>query len=201
VNVYLLSGTRNMARTRAHSKRDELIASALRLFANQGIRGTTVRDIAEAAGVTEGALYPALRRQEQLAQSLFGECARMLYEHLMRRSAGVEDPQEQLCTLAHGFIDFAATRPEAYEYVMARHHESVSELPPTSRCPRMSSCGSSRGIASGAFRPMNAQLGAGMMIGLLLRTVFFVQRGLIELTAEQIEAEVCGAVQRIFLTQ
>jgi AcrR family transcriptional regulator len=186
---------------RPHSKRDEMVASALHLFADHGIRGTTIRDIAQAAGVTEGALYRHFASKEQLAQSLFGECARMLYEHLDAAVADVAAPRDQLCALAHGFIGFATTRPEAYEFVMARHHESVGELPPGQPLPKdVFVRVIAGGIASGDFRPMHAQLGAGMMIGLLLRTVFFVQRGLVDLTAEQIEAEVCGAVERIFLT-
>jgi hypothetical protein len=55
------------------------------------------------------------------------------------------------------------------------------------------------GMARGELRPMDPQLGAAMMIGLLLRTVFFLQRGIIEASPEETLAEVCGAVQRIFL--
>lgn len=191
-----------MSHTRPHSKRDELTAAALRLFAEKGIRGTSVRDIAEAAGVTEGALYRHFAGKEVLAQSLFAECARRLYEHLDGAVSDVPGARPQLCALARGFLEFAETQPEAYEYVMARHHESVGELPPEQPLPKdvfVRVIG--QGIASGELRPMDPQLGAAMMIGLLVRTVFFMQRGLVDASPEDVTAEVCGAVQRVFLVQ
>ncbi len=188
--------------SRTHSKRDELTTAALRLFAEHGIRGTSVRDIAEAAGVTEGALYRHFAGKDTLAQSLFAECARMLYEHLDAAVSDVANPRDQLCALARGFVEFAETQPEAYEYVMARHHESVGDLPPDQPLPKdVFVRVIAGGIAAGHFRPMDPHLGAAMMIGLLLRTIFFMQRGILDASPEDVTTEVCGAVQRIFLTR
>jgi AcrR family transcriptional regulator len=191
-----------MSRTRPNNKRDELTTAALRLFAEKGIRGTSVRDIADAAGVTEGALYRHFAGKDMLAQSLFAECARMLYEHLDGAVSDVSGASQQLCALARGFLEFADTQPEAYEYVMARHHESVGELPADQPLPKdVFVRVIEQGVTGGELRPLDHQLGAAMMIGLLVRTVFFMQRGLIDMTPENITAEVCGAVQRIFLTR
>jgi AcrR family transcriptional regulator len=41
----------------ANSRREQLLAVALDHFAEQGVRGTSIRDIARAAGVTEGLIY------------------------------------------------------------------------------------------------------------------------------------------------
>lgn len=41
----------------ADTRREQLLAAALERFAEQGFRGTTTRDIAQAAGVTEGLIY------------------------------------------------------------------------------------------------------------------------------------------------
>lgn len=188
--------------TRAQSKRDDLTTAALRLFAEKGIRGTSIRDIADAAGVTEGALYRHWAGKELLARSLFAECARMLYEHLDGAVADVSGARQQLCALARGFIGFAQTQPEAYEYVMARHHESIGELPPDQPLPKEVFVRVlQQGTATGELRPIHPQLGAGMMIGLLLRTVFFLQRGIIDIPETDVVAEVCGAVERVFLTE
>ncbi len=182
------------------SKRDDMVAAALRLFAEQGIRGTSIRDIAHAAGVTEGALYRHFPSKEQLALSLFSESARMLYEHLHEAVSGLSGARQQLCALTRAFISFALTRPETYEYVMARHYESVGELPPEQPLPKDVFVDViKRGIAAGELRAMDVQLGAAMMIGLLIRSVFFWQRGLVDYSQEQLAAEVCEAVHRIFL--
>ncbi len=187
---------------RAHSKKAEIVRAALQMFAEKGIRGATIRDIAEAAGVTEGALYRHFASKEELAQALFAECARLLYEHLHAAAKAHKSPREQLCALARAFWEFAATQPAAYEFVMARHHESIGELPPDQPWPKDVFVGViEEGIAQGVLRPLNPHLGAAMMIGLLVRTIFFWQRGLIEMSAEETQAEICRAVQRIFLNK
>jgi len=53
--------------------RARIEAEALRLFADKGIDATSVRDIAAAVGVAEGALYRHFPSKEALARTLFLE--------------------------------------------------------------------------------------------------------------------------------
>src|SRR5687768_12967483 len=57
-----------MALPHPHRTREVLIDAALRLFASEGYRGTTIRKIEEAAGLTPGAggLYRHFRSKEEL---------------------------------------------------------------------------------------------------------------------------------------
>lgn len=58
-----------MATQRAQQKqerRDQLVATARRLFAEKGVENTTIKDIAEAAGVAQGLLYHYFRSKEEL---------------------------------------------------------------------------------------------------------------------------------------
>lgn len=183
------------------SKRREMVEAALKLFAGRGIRGTTIRDIAQEAGVTEGALYRHFDSKEQLAQALFAECAAMLHEALEAAVAGVSGASERLCSLVRGFFAFADGHAHAYEYVMARHHENVGALPPGQPLPKDVFTGVlAAGSASGELRPIDPDLGAAMVIGICLRTIFFLDRGLIRISREEAVSEVCGAVQRIFVS-
>jgi len=185
--------------TRANSKRKDMVAAALRLFAERGIKATTIRDIAQEAGVTEGALYRHFASKEQLAQSLFAECAAILYQSLSAAIDGVEGSHARLCALARGFFDFAETNPEAYEFVMARHHDSVTGPRPGQPLPKDIFVNVMReGMAAGELRTMDAHLAAAMMIGMCLRTVFFWDRGMIKATREEIVGEICEALHRIF---
>ncbi|MEI6501235.1 MAG: TetR family transcriptional regulator [Armatimonadota bacterium] len=188
-----------MTVARATSKRKDLVAAALRLFADRGIKATTIRDIAQEAGVTEGALYRHFESKEQLAQSLFTECADILYQSLSRAIEGVQGAQSRLCALARGFFDFAETNPEAYEFVMARHHDSITGPRPGQALPKDIFVNVMReGMEAGELRTMDAHLAAAMMIGMCLRTVFFWDRGMIDATRAEIVGEICEALHSIF---
>lgn len=62
-------------------KKDAMEQAAIELFAHKGTAGTTVKDIALKAGVTEGALYRHYASKEDMATSLF---ARELAELRLR---------------------------------------------------------------------------------------------------------------------
>ena len=52
------------------SRRDELLAIAGRLFAERGFKNTTVRDIADAAGILSGSLYHHFDSKESMVDEL-----------------------------------------------------------------------------------------------------------------------------------
>src|SRR5215210_2033934 len=52
------------------SRRDELLAIAAQLFAERGFKNTTVRDIADAAGILSGSLYHHFDSKESIVDEL-----------------------------------------------------------------------------------------------------------------------------------
>jgi AcrR family transcriptional regulator len=52
------------------SRRDELLAIAARLFAEKGFKNTTVRDIADAAGILSGSLYHHFDSKESMVDEI-----------------------------------------------------------------------------------------------------------------------------------
>ena len=52
------------------SRRDELLATAAQMFAEQGLRSTTVRDIADAAGILSGSLYHHFDSKESMVDEI-----------------------------------------------------------------------------------------------------------------------------------
>ena len=59
------------ARTSTSSaRRDELLSTAGRLFAENGLRSTTVRDIADAAGILSGSLYHHFDSKESMVDEI-----------------------------------------------------------------------------------------------------------------------------------
>ena len=60
-------------RPRARNARPKIERAALKLFVNEGVDAATTREIAEEAGVSEGALYRHYKGKDELALALFME--------------------------------------------------------------------------------------------------------------------------------
>ncbi len=56
----------------ASNKRDAILAASIRCFAARGLAGAGMRDIARAAGLTEGTLYHYFASKEALIEAAFG---------------------------------------------------------------------------------------------------------------------------------
>ncbi|MEO9970533.1 MAG: TetR/AcrR family transcriptional regulator [Hyphomonadaceae bacterium] len=67
-------------RRRARNARPKIERAALKLFVEEGINSATTRDIADEAGVSEGALYRHYKGKDELALSLFMETHNRLGE-------------------------------------------------------------------------------------------------------------------------
>jgi AcrR family transcriptional regulator len=52
------------------SRRDELLDLAATMFAERGLRATTVRDIADSAGILSGSLYHHFKSKEQMVEEV-----------------------------------------------------------------------------------------------------------------------------------
>lgn len=63
---------------RSERSRAQILAAALRLFSSQGYRGTNMREIAEAAGVSTGNVYHQFDDKEAIFQTLLDEYASLV---------------------------------------------------------------------------------------------------------------------------
>ncbi|HEY1440563.1 MAG TPA: TetR family transcriptional regulator KstR2, partial [Mycobacterium sp.] len=54
----------------ANSRRNELLELAAAMFAERGLRATTVRDIADGAGILSGSLYHHFSSKEEMVDEL-----------------------------------------------------------------------------------------------------------------------------------
>lgn len=97
---------------RGQKTRDELLRSAHRLFGEQGYQGTTVAQIAEAAGVSLGTFYQYFSDRQAIVAELVGQWVERLMtdtEHLWRvrdGRAGLERMLTRYVTLVAQDIRF-----------------------------------------------------------------------------------------------
>jgi AcrR family transcriptional regulator len=84
----------------AEARRAAILAAALPLFAARGLDGTTTRDLARAAGVTEPVLYRHFPSKDDLFAAVLDAGVARLLEALSRAIDGAADARSRLLALA-----------------------------------------------------------------------------------------------------
>lgn len=80
----------------ANSRRDELLSIAAGLFAEKGFKNTTVRDIADAAGILSGSLYHHFDSKESMVDEILRTFQEELFGQYDAILSGDDDPLTKL---------------------------------------------------------------------------------------------------------
>lgn len=111
---------------RRRSRRDEILAIAVGLFASRGYHGVSMDDIGAAAGVTGPALYHHFAGKEaMLVAALVPVSDGLLVGGRQRVGAHPGDPRATLESLIDFHVDFALANPA----VIALHLHELDRLP------------------------------------------------------------------------
>jgi AcrR family transcriptional regulator len=78
------------------SRRDELLELAATMFAERGLRATTVRDIADSAGILSGSLYHHFSSKEEMVDEVLRGFLDWLFTRYSEIVAGEANPLERL---------------------------------------------------------------------------------------------------------
>jgi AcrR family transcriptional regulator len=77
-------------------RRMQIINGAIKVFTEKGFHNATVREIADASGVTEGTLYNYIRCKEDIIYIVYDYTTQILRDEINRAIEGMEDPKERL---------------------------------------------------------------------------------------------------------
>ncbi|MGB8391291.1 TetR family transcriptional regulator KstR2 [Mycobacterium sp.] len=80
----------------ANSRRDELLELAATMFAERGLRATTVRDIADGAGILSGSLYHHFSSKEEMVDEVLRGFLDWLFARYREIIDGEANPLERL---------------------------------------------------------------------------------------------------------
>jgi AcrR family transcriptional regulator len=162
-----------MARNGNHTK--ELIArAALRLFVEQGITETTIRDIAAAAGLAEGTLYRHFESKNELAWELFHTNYTAFAVKLDGLQQQYETLQDKLTAMIRQFCTFFDQDPVLFTYLLLVQHSQLKKV-----TPEMETAVTvlQKVIAQGMDRreipPGDVELAAAMVLGVVLQVAVF----------------------------
>src|SRR5690242_17024449 len=91
--------------TTTNDRRAELLDIAARLFAERGLRATTVRDIADAAGILSGSLYHHFDSKESMVDELLDTFQTDLWEKYDEIEASDLTPKGKLEAVVRASFD------------------------------------------------------------------------------------------------
>ncbi|MGH2819904.1 MAG: TetR/AcrR family transcriptional regulator, partial [Actinomycetota bacterium] len=86
-------------------RREDILQASLHLFAEKGFHGTSMRDIARAANITEGLIYHYFASKRDLFRAIIEEYSFLPLLRTLPDLAGQLDLRALLIVLARGFFD------------------------------------------------------------------------------------------------
>lgn len=112
-----------MARHKDPRRRDTILEMALAQFAERGFHAVSVKELAEAAGISLGSLYTYFDTKEQLVNELFRKWKLALGE---AASVGIDElrGREAHRRMWHNIGDFIAVHPQAFAFLEAQLHKT-----------------------------------------------------------------------------
>ncbi|MGV9800858.1 TetR family transcriptional regulator KstR2 [Mycobacterium sp. NPDC003449] len=78
------------------SRRDELLRLAATMFAERGLKATTVRDIADSAGILSGSLYHHFKSKEQMVEEVLRDFLDWLFARYQEVMDSAPSPLDRL---------------------------------------------------------------------------------------------------------
>lgn len=105
--------------------RDGLVQAATRLFAERGIHGTSLQQIAEAAGVSKAAIYHHFRTKEQVTEAVLAPALEAIAQ-IVRTAQLHEDRRTQVESVIVGMADQAVRHRDLWAIVL--HDAAVERL-------------------------------------------------------------------------
>lgn len=155
------------------SRERQILEAALSLFAENGYDGTSVRQIAERAEVTEAALYRHHESKQALAEALFRDhmtrYAARLQEIVERSDLSVE---ARLRAIVDASLKLYGAEPRAYAYLIQEQPRFMAALPGDFPYPiRLLEALLRAGQRDGTVRPGSTRVLAAIALGCFIRPI------------------------------
>jgi AcrR family transcriptional regulator len=148
------------------------------LFVAKGVSDTTVRDIAQAVDISEGALYRHFLGKEELVWKMFERHYVAFAGRLQALADGETTARGQLAAMMRGFCRAHDDDPTLFHFLLFVQHGQLSKLAPETPTPvTVMHTVLSRAIASGEIPRQDANLAAALVLGIVLQPVTFAAYG------------------------
>ena len=182
----------------AKGTKSRIERTALELFVEKGIRETTVRDIAAAAGIAEGTLYRHYESKDALAAALFREN----YERLSADLAALARTGQNLPELLADMIGYACQAFDddwvLFSYLLLSQHRHLRQRPASAPGPvNVLRDAVKAAMARGEIPRGDSELAAAMVLGVVLQAAVSVVYGRLPGPLSAYRDRLSAAAQRL----
>ena len=108
----------------AAERRRQLLEVALQVFADKGFYGTSMNEVAEAAGVTKPVLYQHFTSKEALYRELVDELGTRLERAIVEGGSDADGPLQQVEGGVHAYFRWATREGPAFRVLFAEHNRA-----------------------------------------------------------------------------
>ncbi|MFO0691053.1 MAG: TetR family transcriptional regulator [Myxococcota bacterium] len=112
------------AASETESTRDRILDVAERLFAQKGLAGTAVRDIARAAGLTAPSLYNYFEGKQALYEAVIARGVQPLFDLIGGVARGAGRGEDRTGAMLDGIMDHLASHPDLARLIQ---HEALTD--------------------------------------------------------------------------
>jgi AcrR family transcriptional regulator len=167
-----------MPRHRFPDTRDRIEQAALRLFVQKGVTDTTVRDIAHALDMSEGALYRHFESKDDLVWQLFERRYVDLATDLQALADGAASTRERLAAMIRGFCRVHDEQPDLFHFLLFVQHGQLNKLHADTLTPVLAVRRViAAGIEAGELPRQNVDLATALVFGIVLQPMQFAAYG------------------------
>lgn len=148
--------------------------SALTLFVRSGVDGTGVREIAKAAGITEGAIYRHFAGKDELVWALFADNYIAYGEQLDTLQHNESGTAEKLAAMVRGFCAFFDEDETLFRFLLLVQHGQLAKVTDEMKTPvQVVEAVIAQGIEAGEVHYADAPAATAAVMGIVLQTATF----------------------------
>ena len=167
-----------MPRHRFVDTKDRIERAAIALFVEKGVAETTVRDIAQAVDISEGALYRHFVGKDELVWQLFERHYVAFAGRFQALADGEPAARGKLAAMIRGFLQAHDADPTLFHFLLFVQHGQLSKLSSDVPTPvTVMHAVLSDAIATGEIPAQDANLATALAMGIVLQPMTFAAYG------------------------
>ena len=148
--------------------------AALALFVQNGVDGTGVREIAKAAGITEGAIYRHFKGKNELVWALFADNYVAYAEKLDALQRAETGTVDKIKAMVRGFCTFFDEDETLFRFLLLVQHGQLAKVTDDMTTPVQVVQGViDAGIRAGDVTYRDATAATAAVFGIVLQTATF----------------------------